>query len=421
MLMLNPQAIRQDFPILQRQIHGKRLVYLDNAATSQKPEVVIEVISNYYRQHNANVHRGVHLLGDESTRLFHESRQTIASFFGAQANELVIVRNTTEAINQVAWTWGSMMVGAGDILIATELEHHSNLVPWQELARRTGAELVFIPVTSAGLLDLDEFQRLLEKYGDRVKLVAFAHVSNTLGTLAPLTEMVELVRHHERKVQTQIAILVDGAQAAPHLAIDFDQLDVDFYAVSAHKMLGPMGIGALLVRQSLLEKLPPFLVGGGMINEVSLEKTSFASDLEERFTAGTPDVAGLVGWAAACDYLDQFSWKELQAHDVWMMQQTLTMLRKFPQVKVIGPVNENVQHRVGSVAFIYEGVHAHDVGQILDSEGVAVRSGHHCTMPLHTKFDWQASIRVSFQLYNSEDDLAALEAGLHKVAEIFKK
>lgn len=416
--MLNPQVVRQDFPIFRRLVHGKRLAYLDNAATSQKPESVIDAIADYYRNHNANVHRGVHLLGDESTQLFHASRRTIADFFGATAEELVIVRNTTEALNQIAWTWGQLMVGAGDVLIATELEHHSNLVPWQELAQRTGAELVFIPVTAEGLLDLAALQELLNKYGDRVKLITFAHVSNTLGTVAPVAKMVQMIRAHERRVNGKITLVVDGAQAAPHLPINFDQLDVDFYTVSAHKMLGPMGIGAVLVRQTLLDQLPPFLVGGGMIDQVTLEKTTFARDLEERFTAGTPDVAGLVGWAAACEYLGRFSWNELQAHDTWLLEQTIAMLAGFSQIELIGPTD--MSQRVGSVAFIYQGVHAHDVGQILDSEGVAVRSGHHCTMPLHTKFNWQASIRVSFQLYNGADDIQALATGLHKVANIFK-
>jgi len=410
--MFDPQKYRADFPILSRQVHGKPLVYLDNAATSQKPRSVIQAISNYYENHNANVHRGVHQLGDESTTLFHTSRQIIADFFGAKVDELVVVRNTTEAANQIAQTWGSKNITDQDTILLTELEHHSNLVPWQELARRQGAQLVYLKVTSEGLLDLVDFKQQCQHLKS-IKLLAFSHVSNALGTLNPVVDLVmELKKYHPAA-----RVFVDGAQAAPHLSINFSQLDIDFYAVSAHKMVGPMGIGGLLVKKEVLEALSPWLVGGGMIDQVTLQTTTFADDLQERFTAGTPDVASLVGWAAACQYLSSIGMNVLFKYDQLLVAQTLERLTKIAELEVVGPLESH--HRVGSVSFIYRGVHAHDVGQVLDSEGVAVRSGHHCTMPLHAKFDWQATVRASFQLYTTFDELEALVFGLQKVKKVF--
>ncbi len=412
--MFDAQRYQIDFPILQRKIHGdKRLVYLDNAATSQKPHQVIEAISNYYQNHNANVHRGVHQLGDESTKLFHESRQKIADFFGADREELIVVRNTTEAVNQVAYTWGEKNIQENDVILVTEMEHHSNLVPWQELVARKNARLEFIFVDENGKLDLVDLQKKLQN--PSVKLVAFTHISNTLGTVNPLEEVTRQIRRQNQ----QIKIFVDGAQAAPHIPLHFAKLNVDFYAVSAHKMVGPMGIGGLLVRKSLLNDLPPFLFGGGMINEVTQNSTTYADDLEERFTAGTPDVASLVGWAAACEYLQKIGMESLRQHDQELVAYTLQQLQAFSQVKIVGP--GDVQERVGSVAFVYQGVHAHDVGQILDSEGVAVRSGHHCTMPLHVKMNLAATVRVSFQLYNTTQDIDVFITALHKVKQIFGK
>lgn len=412
------QKYRSDFPILSRQVNGKPLVYLDNAATSQKPNQVVDAIADYYRNHNANVHRGIHQLGDESTKLFHASRQKIAEFFGARPGELVIVRNTTEAINFVASGWGESAVKAGDVILLTEMEHHSNLVPWQQLAQRKNARLEYVAVLPNGTLDQSDFDQKITL--PNIKLFAITHVSNTLGTRNPIEEMIARLRrkHPDAKV------CIDGAQAAPHLPINFGKIDADFYTVSAHKMLGPMGIGALLVRQELLATLQPFLVGGGMIDTVELQTTTFAEDLEERFTAGTPDVASLVGWAAACEYLQQIGMEKLLEYDQFLIEETLRRLEKVSQVQVVGPVTQadRANHgRVGSVAFVYNGVHAHDVGQILDSEGVAVRSGHHCTMPLHHKFEWPATVRVSFQLYNTVEELDVLVTGLEKVEQIFGK
>lgn len=410
--MFKAQQVKQDFPILSRKIHDKPLVYLDNAATSQKPAVVIDVIANYYRQHNANVHRGVHLLGDESTRLFHNSRQTVANFFGAQKEELVIVRNTTEAINQVAYTWGENNINEGDVILTTELEHHSDLVPWQVLAHKKRARVEYIPVTEAGMLDMKWLQNYDFKRNS-VKLLAFTHVSNTLGTLAPVADIIALLRQHSPATK----ILIDGAQAAPHLPINFDDLGADFYVMSAHKMLGPMGIGGLLIKKEVLQTLSPFLYGGGMIAEVSLETTTYIDDLEERFTAGTPDVASLLGWAVACEYLTKLGMHNVYQHDHDLVAYALEKLSRIEAVHIIGPKTAN--DRVGSVAFAYKGVHAHDVGQVLDSEGVAVRSGHHCTMPLHTKLGLAASIRVSFNVYNTTEDVNVLISALDKVKKVF--
>jgi cysteine desulfurase / selenocysteine lyase len=420
--MFDPITYQADFPILQKPIHNtKRLVYLDNGATSQKPLQVINAISDYYKNHNANVHRGIHQLGDESTKLFHTSRQTIANFFGANAEELVVVRNTTEAINQVVYTWGEASIVQDDIIITTELEHHSNIVPWQQLASRKNAHLLFVDVDDTGRLDVEQLLSLVKKHGSAIKLIALTHVSNALGTVTPVAEIIQEVK----KLQPQIVFLIDGAQAAPHFTVNFQQLNAEFYVVSAHKMLGPMGIGGLFIKKEVLNTLSPFLFGGGMIQEVSQQETSFAEDLEERFAAGTPDVAGLVGWAAACEYLTAIGMGELLKHDKELVDYTLEALQKFSQIKIVGPVQPLADgqqlDRVGSVAFLYQGVHAHDVGQILDSEGVAVRSGHHCTMPLHTKFHWPATVRVSFQLYNSKEDITALVSALEKVHQIFKR
>jgi cysteine desulfurase / selenocysteine lyase len=412
--MLDVSTIRQDFPILSRQVHGKLLVYLDNAATSQKPTQVIEAISNYYQKHNANVHRGVHLLGDESTQLFHKSRRTIASFFGAAPEELIVVRNTTEALNQVVYSWAEDHLDSDQAILTTELEHHSNLVPWQQLAKRKNMQLLHVPIHKDGRLDQPTFEQLIKAH--KIGIFVCSHVSNTLGTKNPVEEMTEKLK----KLHSQAKVVIDGAQAAPHLSLNLGKLPFDFYAISAHKMLGPMGIGGLFVKKELLVEFSPMLFGGGMINEVSLENASWADDMEDRFTAGTPDVAGLVGWAAACEYLQQFGMQKLAEYDQELVRYAIQQLQTVPEVEVVGITDEKLLHeRVGAVTFLYKGVHAHDVGQILDSEGVAVRTGHHCTMPLHQKFGWPATVRASFQLYNSKEEIDAFVTGLAKVRQVF--
>jgi len=413
--MFDPYNYRPDFPLLERFVHDQvPLVYLDNAATSQKPNQVIDAISDYYRHHNANVHRGVHQLGDESTQLFHQSRKNIAAFFGAVSDELIVVRNTTEAINQVMYSWAMPQLKTGQTIIATQGEHHSNLVPWQELARQKQLQLVHIPILENGRLDIERYHQLVNQ--NNVGLLVCGHVSNALGTLHPVEKIAEYLktRHPQAKV------LIDGAQAAPHLAIHFDHSLFDFYAVSAHKMLGPMGIGGLLVKKNLLSELSPFLFGGGMINQVSLAEASYAEDPEDRYTAGTPDVAGLVGWAAACEYLKNIGMTTLQEYDQVLVKNTIEKLAQIPEVQLLGLTAEQDLHdRVGAVTFLYKNVHAHDVGQILDFEGVAVRTGHHCTMPLHTHFGWPATVRVSFQLYNTVGEVEVLVQALSKVKKVF--
>lgn len=417
--MFDPQVIRQDFPILDRQVRdGVPLVYLDNAATSQTPRQVVEAMSQYYYHHKANVHRGVHQLSDESTQIWQDSRKVIARFVGATPEELIITRNTTEAINGVAYGWQDQL-SAGDVILTTLMEHHSNLVVWQQLADRVGAHLEMIKLTPEGRLDLHDLRQKLETVP--VKLLSVVHVSNTTGVINPLAEITSLCR---RFAAAPVRICVDGAQAVPHLPVNFSQLDVDFYAFSGHKMLGPMGIGGLLVRKSLLDQdlFKPWLFGGGMIAEVYPESTRFHPEPQERFTAGTPDVASVVGLAQACEYLtDQVGMVNAQAHDQSLVEYALQRLAELPGVEVVGPtqsLSSEQLDRIGSVAFLYQGAHAHDVAQILDSEGVAVRSGHHCTMPLHEYYRWTATTRASFQVYNTTDEIDQLVRALHKVKTV---
>ncbi len=422
--MLDSQLIKQDFPILHRNVHGnKPLVYLDNAATSQKPIQVIDAISNYYKHHNANVHRGVHVLSDESTQLWEDSRKTIAKFFGADDEELVIVRNTTEAINGIVYGWALDHLQADDVVLSTEMEHHSNLVPWQEVCKKVRAKLELMAVDDQGRLDLAKLETTARTLKNKLKLVALAHVSNTLGTLNPVNQIVEIVK----KYSPEAKVLVDGAQAVPHLKINFHALNVDCFIFSGHKMLGPMGIGGVLIKKELLQRreVKPWLFGGGMIESVYPGYSTFHEESTQRFTAGTPDVASLVGLAEACRYLEKIGMNNVEAHDRMLVSYALERLEELPQIKIIGPTIVPPSYiqldRIGSVAFIYDGVHPHDVAQVLDSEGIAVRSGHHCTMPLHTKFNWAGTTRISFQVYNSKEDIDVLVKALQKVKKIFGK
>lgn len=417
--MLDIKKIKKNFPVLSRVINGKKLVYLDNSATSQKPQQVIDSISNYYQNCVANVHRGVHTLSDESTDLFEKSKKRIAQFFGSKNEELILVRNTTEAINGVAYGWGEYNIQEGDVILTSVLDHHSNIVVWQELAKRKKAQIVFIDITQDGNLDLEDLKMKLEKYSGTVKLVAFSHVSNALGSVAPVSKILKLVK----EVNSKIRVLVDGAQSAPHMQIDFAKMEIDFFALSGHKMLGPMGVGGLLVKKELLQnnEMKPWLFGGGMIAEVHTSHTNFHEDLSERFIAGTPDVASIAGLAAACDYLSELGMVNVLEHDLELVQYALEELSKVENIKIVGPIKAGTKDnplRVGSVSFLYKGVHAHDVAQVLDSQAVAVRSGHHCTMPLHTSQDWIATTRASFQVYNSFEDIDALVAALKKVQEV---
>ncbi|HPP62188.1 MAG TPA: cysteine desulfurase [Anaerolineales bacterium] len=406
--MLDANLIRADFPILERRTaSGARVTYLDSTATSQKPLAVIEAMNDFYRRSNANIHRGVHTLAEESTALYEQAREKVAKFINAEsARQIVYTRNTTESINLVAYTWARANLKAGDLIVLTEMEHHSNLVPWHMLAAERGVELDFIPVTADGLLDLDAYRSLLTR---DPKLVAFTQMSNVLGTVNPAAEIVRLAR------EVGAATLVDAAQSAPHLAIDAQAIDADFIAFSAHKMCGPTGIGALYGRAELLESMPPFLGGGDMIREVKL-RSFRPNSIPHKFEAGTPAIAEAVGFGAAVDYLAAIGMDKISAHEHEIIEYALERLEEIPGVKVFGPSAD----KKGAVAsFTLEGVHPHDVAQILDRDGIAVRAGHHCAQPLHEKFGIPATSRASFYLYNTRDEVDLLVNGIYKVKKLF--
>ena len=406
--MLNVNEIRKDFPILERETaSGAHVIYLDSTATSQKPLQVIEAMNAYYRHSNANIHRGVHTLAEEATALYEGARERIAKFINAaSARQIIYTRNTTESINLVAYTWARANLKAGDLIILTEMEHHSNLVPWHMLAAERGIELDFIPVTDDGLLDMDAYRKLLER---NPKLVAFTHMSNVLGTINPAQEIIRLA--HDAGAVT----LVDAAQSVPHLAVDVQSLDADFLAFSAHKMCGPTGIGALYGKANLLESMPPFLGGGDMIKEVKL-RSFRPNTIPHKFEAGTPAIAEAVGFGAAVDYLTKIGMDAIAAHEHAVTEYALERLEEIPGVKVFGP---SADKKGGVAAFTLEGVHPHDVAQILDRDGIAVRAGHHCAQPLHEKFGIPATSRASFYLYNTKDEVDLLVDGIYKVKEMF--
>jgi cysteine desulfurase / selenocysteine lyase len=400
--------IRGDFPILTRQVRpGVPLIYLDSTATAQKPTQVIDAMDRYYRQSNANIHRGIHSLAEEATAAYEAARQRVARFIGAaQAEQIIYTRNTTEAINLVTFTWGRANLQAGDVIILTEMEHHSNLVPWQMLALEKNLRLEFIPVTPVGLLDLEAYRQLLEL---RPKLVAFTQMSNVLGTINPAAEIIQLAH------QAEALTLVDAAQSVPHLPVDVTALDADFLVFSAHKMCGPTGIGILYGKLPLLEAMPPYQGGGDMIKRVKL-RSFVANDLPHKFEAGTPAIAEAIGLGAAVDYLESVGMANISAHEHAIIAYALERLEEVPGVRVFGPTAEK---KGGVAAFTFEGVHPHDVAQILDTEGVAVRAGHHCAMPLHEKFHIPATTRASFYLYNTQDEVDRLIEGLYKVKRVF--
>jgi len=406
--MLNVHEIRKDFPIFQRETKpGIPLVYLDSTATSQKPLAVIEAMDNFYRRSNANIHRGVHTLAEEATALYEQARVKIARFINApSAHQIVYTRNTTESINLVAYSWARANLKAGDLVILTEMEHHSNLVPWHMLQVERGVELDFIPVTEDGLLDLEAYKTLLAR---NPKLVSFTQMSNVLGTINPAAEIIRLA--HDAGAVT----LVDAAQSVPHFKVDVQALDADFLAFSAHKMCGPTGIGVLYGKTALLESMPPFLGGGDMIKEVKL-RSFRPNTLPYKFEAGTPAIAEAVGFGAAVEYLSAVGMDAIAAHEHEITEYALERLEEVPGVKVFGP---SAQHKGGVAAFTLDGVHPHDVAQILDQDGIAVRAGHHCAQPLHEKFGIPASSRASFYLYNTRDEVDLLVNGIYKVKEVF--
>jgi cysteine desulfurase/selenocysteine lyase len=407
-MKLNVAEIRKDFPILEREVRpGVRVTYLDSTATSQRPLSVLKAMDDFYRMSNANIHRGVHTLAEEATALYEGARERIAKFINAaSARQIIYTRNTTESINLVAYSWARANLKQGDLVILTEMEHHSNLVPWHMLQAERGIELEFIPVTEDGLLDLETYKSFLSR---RPKLVSFTHMSNVLGTINPAAEIIRLA--HEAGAIT----LVDGAQSVPHLQVDVQALDADFYAFSAHKMCGPTGIGALYGKAELLEAMPPFLGGGDMIKEVKL-RSFRPNSLPHKFEAGTPAIAEAVGFGAAVDYLSAIGMDKIAAHEHEITEYALERLEEIPGVKVFGP---SADKKGGVAAFTLTGVHPHDVAQILDRDGIAVRAGHHCAQPLHEKFNIPATSRASFYLYSVKEEVDLLVNGIYKVKEMF--
>jgi cysteine desulfurase/selenocysteine lyase len=403
---LDVAAIRQDFPILRQRVHGKPLVYLDNAATTQKPQAVIDRLTRYYTEENGNVHRGVHWLSERATDAYEEARGTIRSFLNAaDSQEIVFVRGTTEAINLVAQTYGRSHVGSGDEIVISTMEHHSNIVPWQILCEEKGARLRIIPMNDAGELDLDAYEKLLS---DRTRIVSVVHVSNALGTINPVEEIIRLA--HRRN----IPVLVDGAQAVAHMKVDVQALGCDFYALSGHKMLGPTGIGVLYGTASRLEAMPPYQSGGDMIRSVTFERTLY-NTLPYKFEAGTPDIAGAIVLGAAIDYLNDVGLDRISAHEHELLEYGTAALSRIPGVRLMGTARE----KAGILSFVVDGVHPHDVGTILDREGVAIRTGHHCCQPLMNRLRVPATARASLALYNAREEIDALAAALHKVREVF--
>jgi cysteine desulfurase / selenocysteine lyase len=407
---LDAAAIRRDFPILAtRTSHDKPLVYLDSASTSQKPQVVIDAVDEFNSTYNANVHRGIYEIGERSTAAYEAARKSVARFINApDHHEVIFTRNATEAINLVAYSWGRKNISRGDVIVLTEMEHHANLVPWQLLVQEKDGDLEFIPITDDGVLRLEVFEHLLKL---RPKLVAFTHVSNTLGTINPVVEMTRLA--HEAGA----LVLVDGAQAVPHVPVDVQAIGCDFYAFSGHKMLGPTGSGALWARRELLEAMPPFLAGGEMIREVHLRRSDFNA-IPWKFEAGTPDIAAEIGLGVAAEYLMTIGMDRVQVHERELLDYALPRLRSaHPDLELYGPMDTSI--RGGVIPFNIPGIHPHDVAQVLDRSGVAVRAGHHCTMPLHERLDLPATARASFNVYTTRSDVDALVDGITEVKRVF--
>jgi cysteine desulfurase/selenocysteine lyase len=401
--------VREDFPILKRAIHGKPLVYLDNAATSQKPRAVIQSLVDYYERYNANVHRGVHTLSMEATDAHEEARRKIATFINApNPEDLIFVRNTTEAINLIALAWAMNTLKKGDRIVTTEMEHHSNLVPWQHVAQKTGAELKLIKVNDAHELDLSDMDEL---FSPNTRLVAFTQMSNVLGTITPAKQIIEAAH------RVGALTLVDGAQSVPHMPVDVQELGCDFLAFSGHKMAGPTGIGVLYVREEIMADMEPFLRGGEMVLEVTYEDATWA-DLPMKFEAGTPNIADAIGLGAAVDYLSELGMDNVRRHEVELTRYALGRFRELEEVTTFGPTDLSI--RGGVVSFYMGDIHPHDIGTVLDGDGIAIRTGHHCAMPLvRSKLNVPATARASFYLYNTEQEVDALIDGLKKTMRFF--
>ncbi|OIO67232.1 MAG: cysteine desulfurase CsdA [Zetaproteobacteria bacterium CG_4_9_14_3_um_filter_49_83] len=403
---MNVNQIRQDFPILQQQIHGKPLVYLDNAATTQKPQCVIDTVRHYYEADNANIHRGVHTLSERATAAYEDAREIIRAYFNAASTqEVIFTRGTTESINLVASAWGNANVKKGDEILITHMEHHSNIVPWQMLCQRTGASLKVVPMNDAGELRMDLFAKLLS---ERTKLVGVVHMSNALGTLNPIESIIQQAHAVGAKV------LVDGAQAASHVAVDVQALDVDFYATSAHKMYGPTGVGVLIGKQAILAAMPPYQGGGDMILTVSFDKTRYNA-LPHKFEAGTPNIAGVIGFGAAIKYIQSIGLAAIASHEKGLLDYASVHAGVFDGLTPIG----TAANKACVLSFVIKGVHPHDLGTILDREGVAIRAGHHCAMPVMQYYKVPATARASFAMYNTKNEIDALFSALAKARAIF--
>ena len=405
---IDPHKVRFDFPVLERRVQsGKQLVYLDSTATSQKPISVIQVMDSYYRNSNANIHRGIHTLAEEATTLYENARERIARFINApSARQVIFTRNATESINLVAYSWGRKFLNTGDTIFLTEMEHHANLVPWHILSSEKNLRLEFIPITSDGLLDLDEFDRLLQL---QPKLVSFTHMSNVLGTINPAAEIIQ--KAHQMGALT----LVDGAQSVPHFSVDVQALGADFLVFSAHKMCGPTGVGVLYGKKTLLESMPPFMGGGDMIKRVHLRSFT-PNELPYKFEAGTPAIAEAIGLGAAVEYLESIGMEAIAAHENEIITYALERLEEIPGIKVFGPSSKK---KGGVAAFTLDDIHPHDISQVLDNDGIAIRAGHHCAMPLHEKLNLPATARASFYLYNTLEEVDLLVDAIYKVKKIF--
>lgn len=404
--MFDIQKIRQDFPILRRQVHEKSLVYLDNAATSQKPQVVIDSIVDYYTHYNSNVHRGVHTLSEEATNAYEHAREVVRRYINAKSTrEIIYVRGATEAINLVAATWGATQIHDGDEILITTLEHHANLVPWQLLCEKQNAILKVVPITREGEVRIEDFEKMIT---NKTKLIACAHISNALGTILPVEEIIK--RAHEKN----IPVLIDGCQAVPHMRVDMQSLDADFYVFSGHKVFAPTGIGVLYGKEKLLNEMPPYQTGGDMIESVSFEKTTF-NELPHKFEAGTPDIAGAIGLGAALEYLEQLDWEAVAKHEQELLEYATMMLLEIPGLRIIG----TAPHKASVISFVLGNIHPHDVGTICDMEGVALRTGHHCAQPVMDCFHVSATTRASFAFYNTKEEVETLVKALYKVLSIF--
>ena len=400
------QYIRKQFPVLAQTVRGKPLVYLDNAATTQKPQVVLDTLFRYYTAENANIHRGVYELSQNATRAYEDARSKIAAFLNAaEPAEIIFTRNATEGINLVAQTFGRSKVGAGDEVVISEMEHHSNIVPWQLLCEEKGARLRVVPITDDGELMLDELSSLL---GPRTKLVSIVHMSNSLGTVNPVRQVVELAHKFD------VPVLLDGSQAAYHMSVDVRALDCDFYVVTGHKLYGPTGIGALYGRRSLLDAMPPYQGGGDMISSVTFERTTY-NEVPHKFEAGTPHIAGAIGLGAAVDFITDVGFGAIAAHERQLLEYATAALSGVPGLRLIGTARE----KASILSFVLEGVHPHDVGTVVDTEGVAIRTGHHCTQPVMDRFGVPATARASLAMYNTTDEVDHLVMALAKVREVF--